>query len=115
MAWKLANHSHAQSRLTLVLLAVGADLVGFELQEAFNRLLVLGRPFGSGVRGSSRHDVRRNKMLEGGGRGSWCVIFSKDESARLEAGQSDGRQTTSSDLVGLGVKRGKPLFWISTT
>lgn len=44
-----------RERRTFVALAVGAHLVGLELEEILDRLLVLSCPLGSGIRRSSRH------------------------------------------------------------
>lgn len=43
------------SLLTLILLAVGAGLVGLEFEEALDGRLVLRRPLGRGIGRSSRH------------------------------------------------------------
>lgn len=51
----LCNWAH---QLTLVLLAISAELVGFELQERLERDLVLSSTLGSRVGGPSRHGRR---------------------------------------------------------
>lgn len=57
---------------TFVPLAVGAYLVGFQLEQRLDGRLVLGRPFGSGVGRTSRHgwNKRCGKLLRGAG-GDW--------------------------------------------
>lgn len=52
--------------LTFVPLAIGADLVGLEFQEALDGRLVLRRPLGGGVGCSSGHSVGKDPLWLGG-------------------------------------------------
>ena len=54
----------ASRLLTLILLAVGADLVGLEFEEALDGCLVLRRPLGRGIRRSSGHDGTLLRMQQ---------------------------------------------------
>lgn len=56
------------SELTLVLFAIGADLIGLQLDETLESSCVLRRPLSSGVRGSPGHDdnISSEDAMQGG-------------------------------------------------
>lgn len=98
-------HSLGGGTLTLVSLAIGADFVGFHLEQVLDGCCVLGRPLSGGVWRSSRHG------LLGGIDGGRCWRMQILGDAIPKGGFSVGGQRRKGQGGLTTWRRAGPLCW----